>query len=105
MADLTIKRNDTLPILTATLEDQAGPIDLTDALQVRVLLKTDAVLITGVCTIADAPAGEITYTWDAVDDTATAGTYQGEFEITWPDGVETIPNDTYFELLIIEDLG
>lgn len=105
MADYVIKANDTYPAIEAVLSDQLGAIDLTTADQVKLLLKSSAFVITGICDIVDAATGSVSYTWQ-VGDTANAGTYSGEFEITWAtDIIETVPNDGYFSVDIVADLG
>lgn len=106
MANFTIKANDTYPPIELTLTDQAGAIDLTTADVVRLLLKSATLsIVTGPVTIVDAVAGKISYTWEA-DDLLQVGAYRGEVEITWDPGViETIPNDGYFTVDVLEDLG
>lgn len=106
MADVTIKRGDTWPPLRATLEDADGPVDLTAATAVVLKLKSDTLAVRSApATVEDAVAGAIFYVWESVT-TAVAGSYQGEFEVTWGDGqVETFPNDAYFTVEIMEDLG
>lgn len=107
MADLTIKQNDTWPPIEAVLSDAAGPVDLTGA-AVKLILKSagaGSTVITGACTIVDAVAGSVRYTWLAAD-TASVNTLNGEFEVTWGDGnVTTFPNDAYFSVEIKADLG
>lgn len=113
MADFTIKQNDTWPPLTSTLRGDGGvAIDLTEASQVRILLKSETLTIkTGPVDIIDAPNGKISYEWEGASgedpaDTAFPGTYQMEFEITWATGkVQSVPNDGYKELVVIEELG
>lgn len=105
MADFTIKQNDTWPPLVAILSNQDGPIDLTTAAQVKMYLRGTTVTINGTCSITNAAAGEVTYTW-AVGDLAVNGNYDGEFEITWASGKkETVPNDGYFSFTILDDLA
>jgi hypothetical protein len=101
-----MKRGDTWPYLKLVLSDQSGPINLSTATQVRLLLKSRTVVITtGPVTISNAVAGEITYQWEA-DDLLIAGDYDGEAEITWASGkVQTVPNDGYFTLHVVQDLG
>lgn len=110
MADFTIKRNDRLPKLRATLQQgsPATAIDLTSAVSVKAIFKQVSPGIAsfnGACSIITASAGIVEYAWGATD-TQTSGTYNGEFEITWSTGVtETVPNDSYFTLTIVDDLG
>ena len=103
-----IKKNDTSPAFQAILKDGAGdPINL-DGATVRFHMKT----ISGTTSVVDASASIITassgvvrYNWDALD-TANAGSYQAEFEVTYPDAaVETFPNDGYIRVEIISDIA
>lgn len=104
-SDLTLKQHDTWPPLRATLSDTSGPIDLTDVTQVKLIMKSDAFTITGICTVTDAPNGRVSYTW-ASGDLANTGTYNAEFEITWPGSkVETVPSGGYLTIDVIGDLG
>jgi hypothetical protein len=96
LPDLTIKQHDTFPPLQATLSDENGPIDLTNANAVLFIMKgtksTGAVLVTGACTYIDRPNGVVQYAW-ATGDTAVPDTYDIEFQITWSSGgIQTIPN-------------
>lgn len=105
MADLTIKQHDTYPPLTAALKTSGVAIDLTTATAVKVILKGATVTVTGTCTVTGASTGAVSYQW-VTGDTAVADTYNGEFEVTWSDGkIETIPNDSYFTVVIKADLG
>lgn len=101
-----MKQHDTWPPLIAILSDATGPLDLTGA-TIKVILKpTTGSNIVGTCSIvAPASAGKVRYNW-VVGDTAAVMSYNGEFEITWGDGtVGTVPNDTYFTLAVVADLG
>lgn len=107
MADFTLKQHDTYPPIDATLTDQVGPINLTLAASVKIILKTvgGGSTITGTCTIVSAAAGTVRYQLTAIQ-TATVNTYQGEFEITWTNGdITTVPNNDYFSVEIKADLG
>lgn len=110
MADFSLKQNDTWPPLEATLTDQDGPIDLSAALGVRLLLKgqrrTSPAIVAGLCTILDPKTdGNVVYNWVPAD-TAVADLFNAEFEITWSDGsVQSVPNDRYFFVDIKPDLG
>lgn len=110
----TIKQNDTRPRLVANLLQNFGQTDeaaivLSTATSVRLLMRERGVgspaTVEGVCSITDADTGEVTYTW-AAGDTASSGTYDLEFEITWADGgVETVPSSGYETVVIEDDLG
>jgi len=50
-------------------------------------------------------SGLVRYNWQAAD-TATVGSYQVEFEVTYADAtVETFPNDGYIRVEIIADIA
>lgn len=107
MANFSLKQDDTWPAINATLSDANGPINLTTATTVKILLKPTGggTLIQGTCTIVNAAAGTVRYQW-VTGDTVAAGTYNGEFEITWADGkIGTVPNEGYFTVEIIADLN
>lgn len=112
-ADLTMKRNDTWPPLSAVLKDGEGnPLDLTTADTIRILLAGSITIKTGPAAIVGDPKdGTVEYEWQGAEgedpaDLHTAGEYKGEFEITYEDGsVQTVPNDDYFTLAVVEDLG
>lgn len=118
MADLTpfiIKQNDTRPNLVAVLQDGVGtgasPIDLTTAKAVRFIMRgknkkdNDGPKTKRECDITDPSKGVVTYVWMAAD-TDTVSEFNGEFEIEWEDGgIETVPNNGYFAINIVDDLG
>lgn len=110
MADVTLKSNDTRPTLQVTLKEgqpsAQTPINLTTASAVTLYMKTaTGSLITRAATITDATNGVVTVTFQAAD-TATAGDYSAEFQITWTGGgIETVPNDGYISISILEDLN
>ena len=103
----TIKRGDTRQIIKAVLGNDGVPVNLTGA-TVRFLMsryQTGALVINRAAHIEDATGGKIWFVWLA-GDTNTAGLYQAEFEVTFPDGkVETYPNADYIYVNIIPDLG
>jgi hypothetical protein len=107
--DFTIKRNDRLPTIIAILSDADGVIDLTNvgSDQVRFVMRgenTAAATVNAVASIDDADAGRVSYAWQE-DDTATAGTYQAEWQVTFPTGERaTFPNDHALRIVIVPDL-
>ena len=103
-----IKRNDTSPSMLATLQDASGnAIDITAA-SVRFHLRpigSQTVTVDEAATIVTAIDGLVRYDWQAAD-TATIGSYQAEFEVTYADTtVETFPNDGYIRVEIISDIA
>ena len=105
-----LKRNDTYPPVIATLQDEQGTIPLTGAtVRFKMAPAPDSGLtvspISRTCTITDAANGKVQFSWQ-VGDTATAGVYRGEFEVTFPNGaVETFPSNDYINIIIRSDLG
>ncbi|HZK00056.1 MAG TPA: hypothetical protein VFC79_08615 [Tissierellaceae bacterium] len=104
---ITIKQNDTYPPLRAYLQMRTGvPIRIEGA-TVRLILKDadGATHLNEIVDIDDFNEGAISYKWLPAN-TSTAGEFRGEFEITWLDGsIVTVPNDEYFILNIVKDLG
>lgn len=116
-----IKRNDTLPVISAVLSTAAGPINLTGA-QVYLVLtpvqlpqcgiqwgspsaSPQVPKVRGLCAIVGSPAlGTVQYNW-AVGDTSISGNYLAEFEIDISGSVQTVPTVGYVPVQIISDLG
>ena len=103
----TMKQNDTWPPMPAQLKDANGPVDLTTANTVTLHLKATGGGTTtggGACTITDAVAGRVTYTFTAAD-TDTVTVFDAEFEIDWGAGqITTIPNEGYFQVQVTKEL-
>jgi hypothetical protein len=94
VTEFSIPRGDLLPILSATLSDAKGPIDLTGAtvkFQMRLpgssTLKVDA----AAQTVDPATGGQVTYTW-AGTDTDTPGLYIAWFLVTYSGKTMEAPN-------------
>lgn len=107
--DLTLKAHDTYPPLKVVLSDSNGAIDLTTASQVKLVMKNTngatSILVSGAMVIASAAGGYCTRTWATATETAYPDTYNVEFEIAWSaGGIETVPNDIYRTLLIVQDI-
>tara|TARA_R100001510_G_scaffold57539_2_gene66039 strand:- start:999 stop:1322 length:324 start_codon:yes stop_codon:yes gene_type:complete len=104
----TLKQNDTSPQIAAILQDGDGTaIDLTAATVKFHMKKVGAATATtdAAATVIDANAGSVKYVWTS-NDTAIAGSYLAEFEVTYTDGgIETFPNDESIAILITEDLA
>lgn len=111
MADFTIKRNDTKPLLTATLKSDGVAVNLLGATVKFIMKKAGAVeaKVNSAATVTDAAGGAVEYAWVATD-TDKEGDYNGEFEVTDGAGkISTFPNGhdgiDYFTIEITEDLG
>lgn len=113
-----IKQNDRRPLFVVVLKDDFGEtsesiVNLTTATS-AVFNMRDATSGTvkvsrGSATISNAAGGEVTYAWGTAD-TATAGDYVAEVEITWNDGKpETFPGGpaggSYWEITITDDIA
>lgn len=99
MANPEWKTGDTWPLLTGTCEDENGPVDLSTAASVRVVIKppTGATFGSAATLIGGGTTGQWSYKWGASDLTQV-GDYSVEVEVTWASGttppeVETFPNN------------
>lgn len=108
-----LKRGDTMPYLVATLSDDSGPVDLTDATvkfvlrhaRTRCATSEPALLFKKPAVVADAASGIVRYEW-ADGDTDVAGQFDGEFEVTFAAGGRwTFPSSGYIPVSIGADLG
>lgn len=103
-----IKQGDTGPALRATLRDGADvAYDLTGA-SVRFHMRAVGASSASVDASADlvtAENGVVQYDWQS-GDTATAGIYHGEFEVTHSTGeIETFPNGAHIRIEIQDDIA
>lgn len=98
MVDFTIKTGNVLPLLTATLKDDAGvAADLTNAsvaFRMRNLTDDTVKVNSASAAVVGTPtAGNVAYTWQA-GDTDTPGIYRGEWLVTFSGGRSaSYPND------------
>lgn len=86
MTDFLIPKGDTLPLLTATLSDANGPINLTVATGVKFQMRlpgASTLKVNANATVVNPTAGQVSYTWAGAD-TDTTGLYVGWFLITFP---------------------
>jgi hypothetical protein len=113
MATFTIKRDDRLPVLQATLRQNVGEtdesaIDLTTASAVLFKMRnrdTGELKIDAAASVVTPAAGVVSYAW-AAGDTDTEGAYDSEFEVSYGAGVTlTVPNDGYDLIVITADLA
>ena len=103
-----IKQNDTSPILQANLKDgNDAAVDVsgaTIAFKMRPVSSTTAT-IDSAATIIDGTSGSVKYEWQS-SDTATAGSYFAEFQVTFSGGkIETFPNGDYIQITILDDIA
>jgi hypothetical protein len=100
-----LKRGDTKVNIKATLSNESGPVNLTDC-QVRFLMSNrKTIVIDREAIVNDAINGLVWFVFEQ-EDTVAAGTFQAEFEVTFPDErKETFPNSGYILINIQSDLG
>jgi predicted dehydrogenase len=103
-----IKQNDTSPKILATLQNANGDaIDLTGA-SVKFHMRTvggASTVVDAAATIVTAASGIVRYSWVSPN-TATIGSYQAEFQVTYADAtIETFPNDSYISVEIVDDIA
>lgn len=110
MANTTfyIRQNDTAPPIEATLYDGSGALVNLAGATVKFQM-TQAITGSTVAVDADADVddvnGVVSYAWDAAD-TADAGTYNANFEVTFSGGaVQSFPNDRFITVVIGPDLA
>jgi Rib/alpha/Esp surface antigen-like repeat protein len=101
-----IRQNDTNPALVADLTYEDGsPATIPAGSTVNLILKNPdatATYLTAVCAFS---GNTVTYNWQS-SDTATAGDYVAEFQVTYPDGtVRLFPTTGYFPLVITPNLS
>jgi len=101
MPTFYIKKGDTAPPLRAFLRQRDGtPISLTTA--TVVFHMDNGKVADGPVTILDADLGKVEYPWQAAS-TNTAGTFNGEFEITDGGKDQTVPSNGYIIIKILDD--
>lgn len=96
------KKGSTLPALEMQLIETDGtPVDLTNATQVKFRMgitpgspKVDAAAV-----VVTASEGRVKYEWEAAD-VDTVGTYNGEWVVTFADGVQVVPSSGFVEVEI-----
>lgn len=100
----TIKRRDTSPQLVYTLSPTVSLVGASAVFNMSDLSGA-SIIERATASIEDAANGIVGFTFSAAQ-TAAAGTYDAEFEVTLSDGsIETYPNNEYIIVEIIPDLG
>ncbi len=102
-----MKQYDLLPKLRLELLDGETPVDITNASEVRLLLKNRTVGLKIDATMEkyDAELGQVEYTWEE-GDTDTLGSFQGEVQVLWPGQLpQTFPAKGYFTINVNRDLN
>jgi hypothetical protein len=107
VTDFWWKRHDTFPAIQVQLLDAVGvPVNVAGA-TVKFIMKLDGgvgVVVNAPATIVNGPSGIVSYTPLAAD-TATAGSYTAEWQITFSGGgKQTFPDPGFNTILITADL-
>ena len=107
MSVFILKRGDTRPPVKVQLfSDSGGTVNLTGCTVRFKMRKPDqsTLKVNAAATIVDATSGIVQYSCTTID-TDTAGLFQAEFEVTYPDdGIETHPDNGYLAFCILVDL-
>jgi hypothetical protein len=108
-----IKRNDTAPILIATVYDKGclgewGRLNLSGVTSINFSMIDDCgslVISSASAQTVSAISGIIQYCWQE-GDTAVSGNYTGEFEMFFGDGTKmSLPREGGIEIRIIDDIN
>lgn len=105
-ATFYIKKGDTEPKLRATLQNADGTaIDLTTATGLSFVMKApNGTSTKTAASFVNRATGVVEYAWMPAD-TAAAGAYNCEFEISWAGRLQTVPSNEYIVVRIVDDLG
>lgn len=107
-ADFFIKKNDTTPAITSTLQDADGnAVNLTGATVKFIMRKKGAssAKVDASATVVTPAEGTVSYTWVTAN-TDTAGDYEAEWQVTFAGGaVQTFPNSKHLKVSVVRDLG
>ena len=105
-ADFTIKQGDVLPVLNDTLTYSDGSaVNLTSATVKFIMRSLTATLptVNTTATVVSATAGTVKYSFNATD-TATAGRYQGIWQVTFSSGQQmTFPTVGNLDIAVEEN--
>ena len=116
-ATFKIVQHDLVPALPFWFFEPDGvtPLDLTLATGVEIVVTTKqadtATIATAAkfrkpCVLLDKPNGHGEYQWSATD-TDVPGAFSYQFKILWPGSppkAQTVPVDSYLDLLVLDDL-
>jgi hypothetical protein len=112
----TIKQGDTYPLratlrLAPTAAQRAdgtpgSPLDLERADEVWFAMQRRGGerVVAGRCEVIDASGGVVEYRWRS-EDTAKAGSHDGEFKIKWRDGsMQTVPSEGAIAIEVVKSV-
>lgn len=96
------KKGSTLPALEMQLVETDGTaVDLTNATGVvfRMGITPGSPKVSAAAVVVTASEGRVKYEWVS-GDVDTAGTYNGEWVVTFADGVQVVPSSGFVEVEI-----
>jgi hypothetical protein len=100
MTNIEMTKGDTLPVVTATLRDRSGVVNLTNA-TVRFV---STMGIDQACTVTNAAGGIVT--WTPTGLTLKAGSWISRFVVTFQSGaILSFPNAEPYLFLQVYDQG
>lgn len=100
-----LKTGDTSPIIQYTLSPTVDLTGATVVFNMKDASGTSVVDRGAASAVSPATDGVVQYAWQSAD-TDTAGSFRGEFEVTYSDAtIETFPNYGYITIRISGDLG
>jgi hypothetical protein len=100
----TIKRGDTAPAIRYLLDP--ATVVLTGAtVRFKMRARLRALALDGLAAVVTATGTPtVEYIWQP-GDTAAAGLYEAEFQVTYSDGkIETFPNDGFIQVRVNQDV-
>jgi len=104
-----MKQNDLEPSVRRRLvsKETGNPISLVGATAKFLMANSYGTLKVNAAAVIESPAtaGIVRYDWTS-GDTSEAGTFEAEFQITFPGGRNySMPNDGYIVVEMLEELG
>lgn len=110
MDPFVIKQGDTLPFISAILNDDGTPIVIPEGATARFVMRarsrcgaSGAQKVDAAAMIDDGAAGEVHYEW-AAGDTDTPGLYDAEFKIDDDGAISTYPSNGYIPVVVVRSL-
>ena len=93
------RRRDTYPE-TAVILNDGSPMDLTSCTVIMTIKYDTPIVITAI--IDDAPTGAVSFHFTE-DDVFTAGTYEYDIQVTYPDN--SVGTHAYGDLILLRDVS
>lgn len=102
-----IKQHDRRPYLTGTIKQPNGsPMNLSGVTAAYLIIRktgSNSVLLRKPVIFTDPANGRFQYVWET-GDTDSPGTYDAEIELQWGAEPQTVPVDSYYRIIVVDDL-